>query len=338
MRFFQNKRKMILFFLVGLLVIAIAIFLYLFVGSAPVAKEISWGVNFSQKHTQNFGLDWKEAYEAILDDLGAKRLKIAVHWDFIEPEKDTFQFDDLDWQMQEAEKRNAAVLLVIGMKTPRWPECHIPGWAKEIGKEAQQQEILSMLETVVLRYKDSPAVWAWQVENEPFFAFGECPWADIDFVKKEVALVKSLDSEHSILISDSGEGSFWFNAARVGDIVGTTLYRKVWFHQIGMYVSYPFPPVFYWRKAQLIDFFFGKEVIGVELQTEPWAPKLLYDASLEEQRKTMNLEQFKSNIDYAKRTGLKEFYLWGAEWWYWMKTNHPDDPNAQIWEEAKQLF
>lgn len=309
---------------------------YLFIGTPPLAKEITWGVNFSQKHTQNLGLDWKTTYSALLDDLGVKHLKVAAQWDLIEPEKDKFYFDDMDWQIREAENHDAKILLVIGMKTGRWPECHIPEWAKNLNKEEQQKEILEMIEEVVLRYRDRVSVGAWQVENEPFFSFGECPWVDKNFLKKEINLVKSFDTQKRlILISDSGEGSLWINAAKLGDIVGTTLYKKVWFRQLGNYIYYPFPPTFYWRKAQLIEKIFNKKVVVVELQAEPWGPKLLYELPLEEQEKTMNLERFKANIEFAKKTGLNEFYLWGAEWWYWMreKQNRPE-----IWQEAKNLF
>jgi len=73
----------------------------------------------------------------------------------------------------------------------------------------------------------------------------------------------------------------------------------------------------------------------VELQAEPWGEKLLYDSPLEEQEKTMNLEQFKYNIEFARNTGISEFYLWGAEWWFWMKEKQ-DSP--EIWNEAKKLF
>jgi hypothetical protein len=62
---------------------------------------------------------------------------------------------------------------------------------------------------------------------------------------------------------------------------------------------------------------------------------LLYDSPIEEQKKTMDLEQFKKNIEFAKKTGLDEFYLWGSEWWYWLKEKHND---SGIWEEAKKLF
>ena len=309
---------------------------YLFIGRAPEVEKTKWGVNFSHKHARDLGLDWKENYLALIDDLGVKNIKLAVYWDLIEKEEGFYDFQDLDWQIKTAEKKGVELFLVMGMKVPRWPECHIPDWAEQLDKEKQQEKILKLLKEVVLRYQDSSAIWAWQVENEIFFPFGNCPWSDRDFLKKEIDLVRSLDMQkRPVIISDSGEGSFWFGAAKLGDIVGTTMYRKVWFHRLETYVTYPLPPVFYARKAKIIEKLFGKKVINVELQAEPWGPKLLYDSSLEEQEKTMNLEQFKKNINFAKKTGFDTFYLWGAEWWYWMKIKQD---NPEIWQEAKKLF
>ncbi len=325
-------KKILLYFLIFVLIV-VGFFL---LGKPPQVKEATWGVNFSQKHAELLGLDWQKTYSALIDDLGAKNIKLATYWDLIEKERGKYNFEDLDWQINRAEEKNAKIILVIGMKTPRWPECHIPDWAKKIEKPEQQEKILNLIEKIVLRYRDSSSIKMWQVENEPFFPFGECPWVDPDFLKKEIDLVKSLDSQsRPVVISDSGEGSFWFSAAKLGDIVGTTMYRKVWVKQLGKYFDYPLTPTFYYRKAQIIKKLFKKEVICVELQAEPWGPKLLYDSPVEEQIKTMNLEQFKKNIEFAGKTGLKEFYLWGAEWWYWMKEkqNQPD-----IWNEAKKLF
>ena len=325
------KKKIFL----GIGAACIAVFSFFFIGIGSEPEDVFWGVNFSQKHAEYLGLDWKEVYIAILDDLEAKHLKIAVHWDRTEPQKDEFAFQDLDWQVKEAEERGVDLVLVVGMKTPRWPECHLPDWVQGKSKEEQQQEIKELLEAVVLRYKDSPALAMWQVENEPFFAFGNCPWRDDEFVVKEVQLVKSLDSSHPVMISTSGEGAFWTKAAKTGDVVGTTMYREIWFEPLGVYFSYPFPSTFYARKAWLIKTFYGKEVIGVELQAEPWGPILLYDLPREEQVKTMDLEQFRKNVAFAKRTGLKGHYLWGVEWWYLLKERYDD---AAIWDEAKKLF
>jgi hypothetical protein len=339
-------KKIVKIFLLTFTIFILVSFFYFFIGKTKPAKEIIWGVNFSQKEASYFNLDWKENYLAILDDLNVKYLKLATYWDLIEKEKDKFNFEDLDWQITEAEKRNVKIILVIGMKSPRWPECHLPDWAKSLKRKDQQKEILELIEAIVLRYRDSSAIEIWQIENEPFFPFGECPWVDKKFLKKEIELVKRLD-KRKVLISESGEGSFWIGAAKYGDIVGTTMYKRVYFYpnpiykifpkfpRFGFYIHYPFPPVFYYRKAKLIDFFFKKEVICIELQAEPWGPGRNWEIPLSEQEKTMNLNQFKYNIEFARKTGISRFYLWGAEWWFWLKKKHQ---KPEIWEEAKKLF
>lgn len=331
----KNIKHIIKMISIILLIIILIIIGYFFIGFSKPNQNIGWGVNFSYKHAQALGLDWKETYQAILGDLGVKNIKLATYWDFVEGERGKYYFDDLDWLIREAENKEVRLIVVLGMKTPSWPECHLPAWAKVLTKEEQQKEILRLIEQIVLRYKDSGAIRYWQVENEPFFPFGQCPWKDEDFLKKEIQLVKTLDPNRKIIISESGEFPIWFKAAKYGDIVGTTMYRKVWFGEINSYVSYPFPAVFYKRKALLIKWLFNKEVIGVELQAEPWGPALIYDLPLAEQEKTMNLERFNKNIEFARKTGLSEFYLWGAEWWYWMreKQNKPE-----IWNQAKELF
>jgi len=303
--------------------------------------DIKWGVVFSKKFSSEMGLDWKENYLALLDDLKIKRIKVISYWDMIEQKPGQYYFDDLDWQIQEAAKRDVQVLLVVGMKTPRWPECHVPEWANNLSEQEQQEEILKLIEQIVLRYKNvqSPAlnnvIWGWQVENEPFFPFGNCPWTDKKFVIKEIALVHQLDDKNRpVFTTESGEAPLWVQAASVGDMVCTSLYKKVWVHQLGIYVYYPFPEVFYYRKIKMIEKLFHKKVICGELQAEPWGPRLLYDISLEEMAKTMNLEQFKNITGFASRTGFDEIYLWGAEWWLWMKgQGHPE-----IWDEARILF
>lgn len=315
--------------------VAAALGLFFWFFQPPKAKMITWGVVFSQMHAQKLGLDWKEAYLAMLDDLKVREIKIAVNWDMVEPGDGQYDFSDLDWQLDEAGKRDARVLLVIGMKTPRWPECHIPGWAKDIGKSNQQQEILDYLKEIVGRYRDRKEIAVWQVENEPLFPFGECPWTDFDFLKQEVALVKSLDPGRPVLISDSGEGSLWIRAAQVGDVVGTTMYRVAWFREAKMYLNYPIPESFYWLKSRAIKAFFNKKVVCVELQAEPWCPNSLYNDGVDEQKKTMDAARFVKTLDFAQKTGFDTFYLWGAEWWYWMKARQND---PAIWNEARNLW
>jgi len=328
------KRFLQIFFgSLGLFVLVF--FIYFFIGQAQPAEQIVWGVNFSQKHAINLGLDWRANYLAILDDLKARHLKIAVAWDMVEPAPEQYSFEDLDWQLTTAAERGAQVFLVIGMKTPRWPECHLPDWAHSLSKEEQQAHILKMLEKIVLRYRSSPTLWAWQVENETFFPFGICPWTDEEFLKKEIALVKQLDNSRPVIVADSGEFSFWLKPAQLADVVSITMYRQAWFKELNTSIKYPLPPVFYYRKAKIIEKFFNKKVICGELQAEPWGPVLLYDLPLAEQRQIMDLNKFKAYLAYAQQTGLDTFYLWGAEWWYWLKEKQ-NDPS--FWNEAKKLW
>jgi len=326
-----------IFFLILLAILLFFLYVFLIV-KVPEQKNITWGVNFSEAHAVFLKLDWKKTYISILDDLGVKNIKLITNWNWIQGEKDKFYFDNIDFQLEEAEKRNAKIIYVVGMKTGRWPECHLPDWAINLSKEEQQEEILEYIKEVILRYRDQTSIIYWQVENEPLYRFGICPWYDEDFLKKEVALVKSLDNTRPIIISDSGEQSLWIKAAKIGDVVGTTMYRRVWVHitdNLGFYMNMPFPSQGYWLKSQIISKFFGKKVINVELQAEPWLPNVFKEMPLKEQEKTMNLEQFRDNINYAKKSGFDTFYLWGAEWWYYMKEKHN---KPEIWNEAKKYF
>lgn len=310
------------------------IFSFFFVGISKERDDIVWGVNFSSKHAKGLGLDSRKTYLALLDDLKAEKIKIAVHWDVIEPEKGEYDFKELDFNVNEAEKRGVKLLLVVGMKTPRWPECHLPDWSKGLSKKEQQERILKEIESIVSRYGKREAVWAFQVENEPFFPFGNCPWADEEFLKEEINLVKSL-TDKPVIVSTTGEFSLWFEAAKLGDIVGVTTYKKVWFKEFNTHLTYPLPAVFYRRRAYLVKKIFNKDVLGVELQAEPWGKRLLYDSPLEEQMKSMDIERLRKNIIFGKKIGFKENYLWGAEWWFWMKEKHND---SSFWNEAKKLW
>lgn len=302
-------------------------------------KKTAWGVAFSQYYAQDeLGLDWQETYLAILDDLKADHLRLGAYWNHLESEEGRYFFNDLDWQIREAGKRNAKIILAVGRKLPRWPECHDPNWLAGLGQEEIQKKQLEFMRRVVERYRDNDSIIAWQVENEPYLQlFGQCPELDESFFKKEISLVKRL-SVKPILITDSGELSWWFKASSSGgDIVGTTLYRVVYNKRIG-YLKYFWPPSFYYFKSVLIKNIFGiKRVIVAELQAEAWhvEGKSLPQMSLAEQLKSMDAKQLGKNISFARRAGFDEAYLWGAEWWHYLKVKKNHDG---LWEEARTLW
>jgi len=333
--------KKITYLIYFLAVIAVLVFCFFFVGTAKNTGETTWGVDFSQMQAESLELDWKAVYLSVIKDLGVKNIKLHTQWDWIEGKKNNFYFEDIDWQLEQVAKNNVNIIYVVGVKSGRWPECHIPGWVDPLSIEDKKKEALEYIKETILRYKDNDAIVNWQIENEPFFKFGQCPawyYDGGDFLKKEIELVKQLDPARKIIVSDSGEGSMWFGVAKTGDIIGTTIYRSAWVHitnSLGFHFNYFFPPVFYARKAMLIHTFFDKEVICIELQAEPWVSTPFNNVPLPEQGKTMNPEIFKSTIEYAKGTGFDTFYFWGVEWWYWMKNTHGQ---PEIWNIAEDLF
>ena len=72
-----------------------------------------------------------------------------------------------------------------------------------------------------------------------------------------------------------------------------------------------------------------------EFQMEPWTQGDIKTASLEDQFYTFDELQLKKNLIYASRINVPEIHFWGAEWWYWMKTQkgHPE-----FWEGMKKVF
>ncbi|MBI2635240.1 MAG: DMT family transporter [Parcubacteria group bacterium] len=324
--------------IIAAILVGIGLFLIIFsqFPSASPNRSINWGVTFSGKFSEDLDLDSKENLKAVLDDLRVDRIRLVAYWDEIEKEKNIFDFSNLDWQVDEAEKRNVKIILAVGMKVPRWPECHIPDWAKNLSEEVREKELLLYLEEVVKHYKDGKSIEIWQVENEPFLRFGECPKRGNNFLSNEISIVKSIDKSRSILVTESGEIGWWPKAAKAGDIFGTTMYRRIYNKYFGR-VNYHLPPEFFILKEKATRFFikdYNKKFIVIELAAEPWMAKQIYETTLEEQLKYFDFDFFKDTIQYAKATGFDEYYLWGAEWWYYLKIKgHPE-----FWQEAKKLW
>ena len=297
------------------------------------AKENYWGVTFSKKFCDEIGIDWKETYLAILDDLNVKNIRIPIYWDEVEVEDDQFDFTDYDFIFDEGAKRNVKFTANIGWRLPRWPECHSPKWIADLEVSKIKEKTVEMLRPVVNHFKNRAEIVYWQIENEPLLdSFGICPNGDEEFLKKEVELVRSLD-QRPILITASGELSSWRKEWDMGDIFGTTMYRVVWNPLFG-YFRYPLPAGFYKFKASFLKLKPENMVIS-ELQAEPWVPKgTLADLPATESNKSFNLDQFKANLQYAINADLNQAYLWGVEWWYLRKANG----NLEYWDLAKSLF
>lgn len=328
-------RKSLLYIL-GSVVVALIVACAFFYLQFQPAEKVNWGVTFSHRYAEYLGLDWKTVYLDMLNDLKPERIRIMAYWEDIEPQPEQYDFSIAAQMLAEAEKRNIDVILVLGHKQPRWPECHHPDWYNDLSSEEKDQAILRMVKNAANYYKQFDSLKIWQVENEALFSFGDnCPQTPIELVKQEIDIVRSIDSR-PILLSDSGEFGRWLPTASLKpDIFGSTMYRVVHNPKVGHF-KYPLPSAFFRVKAGVLQTFRPVDkIVGVELQAEPWFADDMFQVPLNTQFALMNPVIFKEYTEYAEKVGFEDNYLWGVEWWYWLANKHGD---WGMWEEARKLF
>ncbi len=300
-------------------------------------EPVVLGTSFISEYAQSFGVDPKATLEAIFSDLGIRQVRLVSYWDQIEPTPGKYDFSGLDWQFAMAEKYGANVSLSIGMRQPRWPECHTPEWALKMAKTDWQLKLFSFMKAVVDRYKTTPMLADYELENEFFMkVFGECKDFDRQRLITEYKMVKQWDRNHKVIISRSDN---WIGIP-VGqptpDEFAISVYKRVWDATFThRYFEYPLPPWFYSALVGSEELLSGKNTIIHELQAEPWAPNGLeiINTPVAEQFKSMNAERMRSRIAYGEATGMKTIDLWGAEWWYWLKEKKGD---PSVWNEVKK--
>lgn len=304
-------------------------------------KLYSLGATYSSQYAIGYGLDSHETLTAILDDLGVRQLRLVSYWSVIERDKGVYNFSDLDWQMREAEKRGVSVSLAVGLRQPRWPECHAPSWVDTRQPREQWQPALEDFMTAVVdRYKTSPSLQSYQLENEYYNAkFGKCYNADRERLADELTLIRRLDSKHPVIISRSNNTPTIILRGPTTDRNAFSLYRKVYDSTItNRYFTYPMPPWYYSAIAGWQKIVGGQDSIIHELQAEPWPPSGqggIRGISLAEQDKTLSARQLRKNVKFAKNTGMRSIDLWGAEYWYYRKVKL-NDPT--VWNTAKDIF
>ena len=300
-------------------------------------EPLQIGVTFIPSYARYFDLDPQQTMAAIIDELGVTRLRLVTYWKVGEPVKDSYDFSEFDWQMKMAEEKGVKVSLAIGLRQPRWPECHAPTWAEQMPMEQWSVELKDYMKAIIERYQTSPALESYQLENEFFMdVFGICPDHSRERLIDEYNFVKNLDSEHPVIISRSNN---WVGVPinePQPDQFGISVYKRVWDKTITKrYFEYPMPPWFYGFLAGAGEIVTGKDMIIHELQAEAWLPEsfAINDPNdIAEMEKSMTPDRLQKRIKYATDSGIRTVDLWGAEWWYWQKEKL-DRP--ELWQAAQ---
>jgi hypothetical protein len=265
-----------------------------------------------------------------LGELGVRLLRLPVYWDEVEPEPGCYRWETLDWQMDAAAAAGARVLLCVGHRAPRYPECFAPAWACGLAEGPFTSALMDFVTAVVTRFRDDQALEAWQVENEPDatflgWRFGAGCRDARRWLEPEIALVRTLDCGHPVVLSYAN--SPWFvgqlrSALRHDcDIVAVSVYERLYFSspfysgfvdQTRLGVIGPLSLGRQRRRAAA----HGRDLWVSELQAEPWPRgcENLLSAPREEVERTMSRAQLLGSWGRVTDSGIRRAYLWGIEW------------------------
>jgi len=301
---------------------------------------LTLGASFIPDYAEDLGVNPQQTLHAIIYDLGVRHLRFVSYWNDVEPTKGHYNFSALDWEFAMADKAHAKVSLSIGLRQPRWPECHPPSWVNTAAPDSQwEPELEQYMQAVIERYKNNPALQSYQLENEYFLStFGQCRNFDRSRLVSEFNLVKRLDPKHLVIIARSNNAIGTPIYAPIPDEFGVSVYKRVWDSTIThRYIEYPFPAWFYAFLAGTEKIMHGKNTIIHELQAEPWPPhgKPLQDTSIAMQNQSLSPARLKDRFTYGEATGIRQVYLWGAEFWYARKVKQHD---PDLWNVAKQQY
>lgn len=295
----------------------------------------TYGASFSIKYCNELSLDWRETLLVAINDLGIKRLRLMSYWDIIEPTEGVFDFNDLDEQIFICEKYGVAVTLCVGLRQPRYPECHLPEWLNTCGGDRLRDAVLKFNNVVVGRYKDRNCIISWQLENEALnHGIGTCTNFNRDRLRAEYAALKHLDESRPIIMSTSNSVGLPI-IGPIPDIVGFSVYRSQYDGDKQKYSFSKMPAWLYGLRKGLITVFLRKNVIIHELQCEPWGPTATVNLADSEQSKSMNPDILKNTVEYAIKTDCEYIDMWGLEWWYWRKFSRNDD---SMWESVRRII
>ncbi len=271
-------------------------------------------------------------------------VRLPVYWDATEPTPSGLNFSEIDQLLAVVERhdqvasRPTAVILTIGARNFLYPELHSPAWAGSRGQPAlglaqAGPAYRKYFDATLMRFRDSPLLYSWQVENEPFDYVGNVS-TDYDVISAsqlawEIGEVHRLDPQHpavittfdgwnaavdwlqvnasSVLATLGGYPSGHPEAAlEAGDELGLDLYvdgppAPLRFAGVDLRTALKAGTVEYWAaRAQAQH----KQVWLMEVQAQPWGTSNSFTPA----------DLLNSAIDYRQEP-VQMVLLWGVETW-----------------------
>jgi len=321
-----------------------------------VVGPVQVGISFSPRRAADAGLDYRSAFTR-LEALHFRVIRLSAYWDEI----DQNGYDQLDWMMTEARRAGQPIALTVGMKALGWPEFFIPESLMPAGGLKQGQDVasdssirdatLSFVEDTVLRYRDNPALVAWQIENEPFNRAGpQRLWIDATFLRDEITSVRQLDTGHHrpLIVNAFSHFNLLFDQASArqgfdlrqwlgfeadsaeqdglsilgkGDVLGLDVYTAIGYQFLGQDHMSRADGDWPDRLGKVRDLALrqGKQAWITEAQAEPWesGPTNPGDP------KSTSPQAIRSLFANLKDAGFTTVLFWGSEYWL-SRADHGD--------------
>ncbi len=312
------------------------------------------GISFRSPQVAALGLDARATLRTLLA-YPFQLIRLGAYWNRIEPEPGTFYTDELDWQVDAAERAGKHIILCVGpLKTFSYPEFFVP--AHHLAHPLQEHTLikppayLSLLTAstefitrLVERYKHRQGIIAWQLEHEAVDPLGmEHTWRlDTAFVEKEVEVLRKADPARPIMMSGflptslpvrlsqwwrtRDQGDSLALAQRIADIVGIDYYPCHALMAVGaktLYLDGSKSPWQQGRQKQLFTWTraHGQKLMIAEGQAEPWETVTTPPNPYQQGMYSCLPEQVITNYNTCMRWSRQEdslyaYLFWGAEYW-----------------------
>ena len=320
--------------------------------NVPEGFRPIYGVSYSFEQAGWYGLDPRTSYVNLLDQVKVDWVRMSFFWDQMTDSSGNFNknFDDLKRAVGEANKRKVKVIIALGVKTPYYPEYHLP---KDIAGQIKFGETINLSHPISAKILDADKkvvealshldnIMAWQVENEPFLANINNWKVDKDLLTAEVEVVRGADTRNRPVILTSVAPTLFdssykslYKILKPGDILGVNAYFKTQgvnlfsFSFFVKEVNVGWPNWLDWPVQSWIGFSvnFGKlrqeanqrdiKLWVLEMQSEP------YIRTLDEAKKNLAYkpEDILKADRYLKSSMVESVGLWGAPFWQYRQKN-----------------
>ncbi len=325
------------------------------------------GISFRPPQVAALRLDARTTLQTLLA-YPFQLIRLGAYWNRIEPEPGMFNTDELDWQIDAAERAGKQIILCVGpLKTFSYPEFFVPAhYLRQPFPEHTRIKLSAypslltaateFITRLVERYKRRQGIVAWQLEHEAVDPLGvEHSWRlDMAFVEKEVEALRKADPGRPVMMNGflptslpvrlsqwwrtRDQGDSLAVAQRLADIVGIDYYPRHALMTVGTRTLYLDGSKRPWQQQRRERLFaqtstHGQKLMVAEGQAEPWETVTTPPDPSGQGMYSCLPEQVIINYNTGMRWSQQEaslyaYLFWGAEYWM-LRKQHADSSYLQ---------